>query len=459
MDEIKKICLFLLIGLFLIQPIIAVDLKVQKLSDKGTMIFGLEDSAIFKINVTNNGPSDNFSLYTFFGKGFEPKDQIRINSGKSKIIELKIFPRKDFKTKGNTIFSYFIQGSDKTEVEEKLIVNLIELKDAFEIGASSIDPESNSINVFLKNKVNFNFKNLQVHFSSPFFELNKTLNLNPNERKDFKIDLKKEDFSKLIAGFYTLSANFKIKKITAEVDESIDFIEKNLIKKERRDYGLIILTTIIKSKNEGNAVENSRTNIQKNILSRIFTSFSPEPTLIERKGFKVNYVWDKKLNPGESFEVSVKTNWIIPFLIILLIILTVVLAKKYSKMDLLMRKRVSFVNAKGGEFALKVMIHVEARKFVENVKILDRLPPLVKVYEKFGGEFPKRFNKTKRIFEWELGNLEAGEKRMLSYIIYSKVGVLGRFALPSTISIFEKDGKIKEVSSNKAFFLADQKED
>ena len=88
---------------------------------------------------------------------------------------------------------------------------------------------------------------------------------------------------------------------------------------------------------------------------------------------------------------------------------------------------------------------------------MDRIPPLASVYERFGGERPARFDeKTKRI-EWELGNMDAGERRVLSYVIYSKVGVMGTFTLPGATAVYEKDGEIHEVESNRAFFIAEQR--
>jgi len=137
----------------------------------------------------------------------------------------------------------------------------------------------------------------------------------------------------------------------------------------------------------------------------------------------------------------------------------VFLSKQYSKTNLSLRKRVSFVRAKGGEFALKVSILVSARSHVERASVIDRLPPLMKVYEKFGHERPIRVDEKNRRIEWELGDLDQGETRALSYIVYSKVGVMGKFALPGATAIYEKDGKIHETNSNKAFFVTEQKKE
>ena len=135
----------------------------------------------------------------------------------------------------------------------------------------------------------------------------------------------------------------------------------------------------------------------------------------------------------------------------------VIFVKEYAKTDLKIKKRVTFVKSKGGEFALKVTIMAQAKQYIEKVNIIDRFPPLVKIHNIFGGDRPVRINEKSNRIEWNFERFEAGELRVLSYIIYSKVGVVGRFALPTTTAIFEKDGKIKETSSNRVFFVSEQK--
>jgi len=452
----KKI-LYLLAILLLFPTVLAIDLNIEKITTDEVMITGLEDPATFTLNVTNNGHSDEFSFYTFFGIGLEPREAIKIDAKETKEVILHIYPRPDSKLKGFTTFTYFIQSKDGSEIEKKLTLNLIDLEDAFEVGANTIDPESNTLEIYLYNKVNFNFENLSVKFSSAFFDLEEEFSLGPNERKDFQISLNKEDFNKLMAGFYTLTANLNVKDLSKDVEGKIKFEEKNLLETKTKKYGLIVSTKLIQITNNGNVIGESETILKKNIFSRLFTTFNPEPSTINREGLTIYYTWNDKINPGEVVEITVKTNWILPFIVILLIAVIIIFTKKYSKTDLILRKKVSFVNAKGGEFALKVTIVVEAMKYLEKVMISDKLPPLVKVYNRFAGEIPKRFHKTKKIFEWDFEELEQGERRVLSYIIYSKVGVLGRFALPRTRARFKVEDKEKEVNSNKAYFLAQQK--
>ena len=99
------------------------------------------------------------------------------------------------------------------------------------------------------------------------------------------------------------------------------------------------------------------------------------------------------------------------------------------------------------------MILVEAKNFLERISVIDRLPYLTKVHERFGGEQPSRIDEKNKRMEWNFDRMQPGERRVFSYIIYSKIGVLGKFALPPVTAVYEKEGKVKEAQSNQAFFM------
>jgi len=454
----KKILIFTLLLLLILPAGLAIDLEVETKSSDQVMIKGLNTPAIFDVEITNLGTTDFFNFYTFFGSGMEPKEKIKINSGETKQIEIKIYPRNDLNQLGFYAFNYLIKASDDSEQTQQLLVNIVELKDAFEVGSNEIVPQSNSIKIYLKNKENFEFQKISAKFSSAFFYVEEEFSIGPNQAKEFTIQLNKEDFNKLLAGFYTLNADISIDNEKAKIGGIIKFTEEKIVTTTEKDYGWFVNTKIIKKENKGNVIADIETKLTKNILSRLFTTFSPKPDIVERKGFNIFYTWNNQIKPGGELKITINTNWLFPFLIILFIIIVVILVKKYSNTSLKLRKKVSFIKTKGGEFALKVSINVNTQKYVEKVSVIDKLPPLVKLYEKFGREKPSRINEKSRKIEWNFEKLEAGEIRVINYVIYSKIGVLGRFALPSAVAIFEKDGKIKETSSNKAFFVSAQRE-
>lgn len=442
--------------LVIIPLISAVNLDIEQISENEVMIRGLEMPAIFNLKIKNLGNDDNLMFYNFFGSETFPKGTVSIKRGETKEVDVKIYPRENMKQIGLIKFDLYIKGLEGESITYPLMVNIINLEDAFEVGAGEIKPDSNKVSVYIKNKVNFNFENITIKVKSSFFEFEKTIELNPYEKKVFEVTLNKEEIRDLKAGFYTINAEIKAKDKSVNVEGILKFSEKDIVTTSQNDYGIIINTKTITKVNEGNVISPSSTVVKKNIISRLFTTFKPEPDLVEREGSSVYYTWERELNPGEKLQIVIKTNWLLPLLSVLLIFFIVFLTKQFSKTDLVLKKRVNFVRAKGGEFALKVSLTVSARKFVERVNVIDRLPIFTKIHERFGGEVPRKVDEKGKKIEWYFDKLQEGESRVLSYIIYSKVGVIGKFVLPTATAIYEKDGNIHETESNRAFFITEQ---
>jgi len=445
--------LVLLFAFLLVLPsIFAMNLEIEKQSTNEVMILGLNEPAVFDLRITNLGSSENIMFYSFFSQDVYPKGTINLVGKSVQDVSLKIYPPEKIKT-GYYTFDYYIRNDEGEELPQKLTVNVIEFEDAFEIGSADFDPESKTLNVYIHNRVNFNFENVSVAFSSSFFDFSKEFNLGPNQRNDFTVSLDQEDFKKLMAGYYTFNANIETKGVKANLEGTLKFSEKDILTTNKKIYGIIINTNLIEKTNKGNVLTGTETVVKKNIISRLFTSFNPEPNLVEREGFRIYYTWNNEIAPGEVLKITVRTNWLLPLAIVLLVFLLVVFVKKTSNRNMVLKKKVSFVNAKGGEFALKVTILVEAKSYIEKISIIDRLPFLTKVHEKFGGERPSRIDEKNKRIEWNFEKLQAGERRVFSYIVYSKIGVLGKFALPSATAVYERDGNVREVQSNKAFFM------
>jgi len=452
----KKILIFLALILLILPSVLAINVTVEKESTGEILIVDLDRPVTFDLKITNNGPDDNFAFYNLIGFNMLPAGTTPIGEGETKAIQLQISPLGNIKERGFYTLPYYIKGQEGPDVQKELTFKIIELKDAFEVGSGDVNLESNSLEIFIRNKENFDFGEIKGKFSSAFFNLEESFSIGPKETKEFEVQLNKEDFRDLKAGFYTLRTEVDVDGEKADVEGIIKFVEKDLVTTTKKEYGFFINTKIIEKKNEGNTVSESETVIKKNIISRLFTSFSPQPDIVEREGSTVYYTWINEVGPGETLEIMVRTNWLLPLVIIFFIVAIVVLTKQYTRTNLVLRKKVTFVKAKGGEFALKISIIVNAKRYVERVNVIDRLPPLVNIYERFGGERPDRIDEKNRRLEWNFEKLEAGEMRMLSYIVYSKVGVIGKFALPTATAIYERNGEIQEAESNRAFFIAEQ---
>ena len=396
----KKLFIAFLLALIILPSILAINLKVEKTSSEEVLIVDLNKPAQFDLEITNLGASDYFEFYNLLGFQMFPVGTTYIASGQAKDVTLRISPLGEMKERGHYTFDYFIRGQDKTESRQTLTFAIIDLQDAFEVGSGSIDPVSQSLQIYIHNKNNLDFENMTARFSSPFFDFTKSFTLGAYERENFDVQIKKEDFKSLMAGFYTLNVDVDVGGKKADIEGVIKFVEKDILTTSTSNYGFIINTDVIKKVNDGNIVAKTETIVKKNIISRLFTTLTPEPDSVDRQGLTVYYVWNKDLGPGDALEVTVRTNWLLPLLVVLLLVAIVLLTKQYSKTHLVLKKRVNFVKAKGGEFALKVSIFVSAKKFVERVNIIDRLPPLVKLYDRYGGDKPTRIDEKNKRIDW-----------------------------------------------------------
>jgi hypothetical protein len=121
------------------------------------------------------------------------------------------------------------------------------------------------------------------------------------------------------------------------------------------------------------------------------------------------------------------------------------------------KKKVVFVKTKGGEFALRIVLYVRALKNIQKVSITERIPGIVKIFKKFGLIEPTNIDEKKRIVEWKFDSMNAGEERVVSYIVYSKIGIFGKFELAPAIAIYDCNGQVYEEESNRVVFTCEEK--
>lgn len=473
--KIKRVFLIILISLIFLTslPLVlseetditnTINLEIEKKAINDAVINELDKLAVFNLTIKNLGPSDEFEIYSLAGVEMSPKSAFQIPRSGIKTLTVKAKVQETIKekvgkeTREYFKFTYKIKGKKSGIQEDELVVRMMPLKEVFNIKAEDIMPDDDFAIIYLKNKENIDFNKVKTELSSALFSSTDEFSLNAYEKKEIRVDLNKKKIKKLVAGVYVLTAEIAAEGIEIKIEETVNFNEKKEITTTEEKSGVIILKKTIRKTNDGNLPVIAQINIKRNIISRLLTTYNTESDKAERIGAFVYYTWKKELQPGDVMEIKSSTNLIFPLLLVIVVIIIAVLVRIYTTTNLVLRKKVSFVKTKGGEFALKVILTVSARKYVEKISVIDRLPPLVKIYERFGALKPDKINEKTRRIEWDIENMHPGETRVFSYIIYSKIGVTGRFVLPRATAIYEREGKIQESESNEAFFVAEQRE-
>ena len=451
----KKLLFFLIALIILISFVSSIpNLEIEKI-DRGSVIIAEPNNpAIFDFKIDNKGGADNFQIYSLVGVSLTPIGTFNLPQGIS-TIEVQVYPSEEIKKiRGFTNFEYQLKGRDSGIFKDTIEIKIVPLEETLEIDVLPISPGDKNATLVVKNRQNANLNNLEISLESPFFEESISVSLKPLEQKEISLKINKEDSRKLTAGSYVFSYEIKAENAKAELSGLIDYLEKEGTSVNTNTQGIIIRKTTITKTNQGNTETSALIEIKKGIISRLFTTNSPNPTLIDRTGLSVNYIWEKPLAPQESLEVKSTTNYTIPFIMAILIVIITFLVKIYSQTPLTITKKVSPVKTKGGEFAVKVTLKIKTRKHVDKIQLIDTLPRMTRLFEKFGKKPDKIDHNSGRLF-WNVDRLSKGEERVYSYIIYSKLNVVGRFELPSATAIYEHEGKTLEVFSHKAFLVSE----
>lgn len=445
---------FILVSLSLIS---AINLEIEKKTISNIAVTDLNEPAVFELTIKNLEDSDTFEIYSLVGIEITPKT-FQIGSGQTRKITIEAIPANTFGAKkGFFAFEYKIKNS-KNEIQTgNLNVNIIDLEGVFEITLENINPKSNQVNYQIKNKLALDFE-IDLQVDSAFVEYTDKINLSASETKIIQIPLDTDKLKTLDAGNYLVSSQIRTRNMEIDKESIIKYLEQGDIETLETKEGIIVQRHEIIKRNQGNIKNNIRITVQKNLLAYLFTTINiPAETSIT--GFTANYVWEKELIPNEEFKLIVRTNWWLLVIIIILIIAIIIFVTKSIHADLELRKKVSFVRTRGGQFALKVSLKLKSKKFLERINVIDKLPPLVKLYEKFGAIPPRKIDLDNRRLEWNIESLNKGEERIFTYIIYSKIGVVGRFELPSAKALYEKNGKVKQTTSNRSFYINEPKKD
>ena len=450
----KALLLFsiILISLSII-TISAINLEVKSEPISNSFLVELDEPAIFDLTIKNLEKKDTFKIYSLVGINITHNPIILANE-ETKKVRIYVTPQDSLKNKLQSyVFEYKIKDSNNDIQSETLTLNIVDLESSFSIKAEPIGPNTERIILDIKNNIMKNFKNVEFKISSKFFEHEEKISLKANEKKFIEIMIDQEKIKTLNAGNYIMNAQIRLKDHIANIESQIKFLETEGIETSETKEGIIIQRSEIIKKNTGNVKKLVKITMEKNLLAYIFTTRNIATTKIETNGFIKKYIWEKVLIPNEEIKIVTKTNWLFPIFILIIILMGVRLIRKSIYDNLELSKKVSFVKTKGGQFALKVTIKARAKKHLEKITIIDKIPPIVKLYNKFGTISPDKIDLENKKLHWNLSSLNKNETRIFTYIIYSKIGIMGRFELPETRAVYEDEGELKETISNRSFYV------
>lgn len=455
----KKFVLFLLI-ILLLPNVLAVPISVEKEVITPIVIKELSLPATFNLTIGNKVLQTNyFEINTLLDITLIPTGFFGINGQSEKNVLLKVFPSERIKQKysENYRFPYYVSSNNLGTKKGFLTIDIFPFKDAIDI----IMPENISINdqnilITIENKGVIQFESELTIYSS-LFDTKTDLSLIPFQKQEVSIILDSEKLVKM-AGTYPVTFTFFVQDKKFEINKDIELEPAENIVETSEKKDLVIYKTLkIKKTNKGSVSTNVSIKVNQSTFSNTFTSSSIDPLDKDRVGKFVELRLEKELIPGESLVFETKTNYIYPVIILFMVaaLIWIVSIPIRAKKQISIKKKLVRAKTKTGEFASKILVVVRNKgSDLQDVKIIDRLPAFTKLYERFGALKPDKIDGSKLM--WNINNLEKNQELILSYIVYSRVKIMGRLNIPAAIVRYKSKTGPKEAVSNQVYLLGEE---
>jgi hypothetical protein len=418
--------------------------------------------AVYNLTIKNNGIGDFFRIDTLLDVMIYPRDAFPIGNNEEKTITIRIFPKSTEKNRyyGDWSFRYFFKGDNTGILEDNIIVRILSLKDVLSLKVpNSVKSDDTILSAELSNNENISLY-IKLNFDSTLLSYTDNFTINPLEKKEIRIPLDAEKLSRE-AGAYNLKVSI-IANNEAELPIVKDLIlESNVLITSdiKTESSTFTEKTTFTKKNDGNTPTMVTVTAERTMIQSLITSFNAKPDSVSRKGGVYDYKWERKLNPSEELKIEMKTNYALPWILLIVLLVCYAVVRRLTKKRIIIKKKAYRVKTKSGQFAAKVILLVKnTGKEVSNAKIIESIPPFTEIMgDRFGTIKPAEIRKHSVI--WDIPFMAAKEEFILSYIVYSKVSILGKIDVAPAIATYQitKD-RMQESKSNSIFILTEEKQ-
>jgi len=427
---------------------------ITKQAVTDTVAVELTIPARYMVTVDNeNGYDDSFEFVVLVNALITPQASILVPAGQPVTIEVGLLPLDRFR--GNFMYGYYVRGARTQAVEDKMFVKVRPLKDILIMTIpAEFSREDSSLPIRIVNKENIDFGKVDFKFTSDALTAVATATIGPNSDQTINISLDTQRLKTVEAGNYNSKLILGLNnEYNYTIEQSVKLKEFSNIVTESSTKGSIFgYTKTITYKNNGNIKQIVTVKFPyRHFIEKIFTDFNIDPTT----NIKTGATWQRQLELGESFVIVAETDYMVPILIIALLVVAVIAYILVRQKKVIVSKKAIKIRTKGGELAVKVITVIKnvSGSEVGNIMLVDRLPPTTQLYEKFGTVKPDKAEKHK--LEWKFPSLLPQEEVVVSYILYSKMRMIGTIEIPQA-TLFFNDIKNKRhsVNSNKLFVMA-----
>jgi len=460
MNNLKKSVIFLGIFLLLANACYATNFDITSDVVKDTII--KNGDAIFNINIRNKQGFADSITYVLSDLTWDwEKKFFNLDNNEDVDFEFVLTTPEEI-TPGIYNFNLKVYSQNDPDIYdyESLIVkvldysDLVDIEDLADAIPLGLDPrKSNFVKLDIKNTNNLELENINVKLESEIFNKEFVYDFSPLEGKteEFYIDVEDsiKEGSYDVRVYATQDDNILIDRIDKVNVKFYSDIQEN----QEESSGFLVKKLIIMRENKGNIDSVEEYRLSLNSFEKTFTRTSPKPTNIEKIDNMYYYTWNFELGPQESYKIIIKTNYRDPILLLILVGFMIWLLINILQSGLTLKKKVLTLRTGAGISDMKILLIIKNKgnKIIKNVKLIDKLPMVVKTPEEYGTLKPSEIKKSyegNKMLIWNLDNLIGKEERVISYRIKLNLEVLGKFGIHRAAAVYRRGKTSVMVKSN-----------
>jgi hypothetical protein len=303
------------------------------------------------------------------------------------------------------------------------------------------------------NSYDISIDNLKFVLFSEYFEGSEDFDLRPYETVDLEIPVEfagtvREGDNDLLLKFY------HNEELVLEQEEiiNIGYFTDVAGKGTPEESFLYSKETVVRT-NTGNIVSKETYMKRLSWFGKLFTSTSPSPDGVSRKGSDYVLTWEFDLQPDQTRTIVIETSYRGFVFAVILAILLFGFLFYWLKRDVSLEKKViSMKKGEHGYYSMNVVLSLKNKtlKDIRNMKVMDRLAGRVDDVSNYGAFKPSVFKsesgKSTKVV-WNLPKLGKREEILLQYTMRYKPHIIR--SMPPAVAKYLRKGRPVFVKSNR----------
>ena len=323
------------------------------------------------------------------------------------------------------------------------------------ISPEKIDPRQEArLKVVLSNQNVINYTNLTLKIESSLFKQELYFPLGPKEDKTLEVPMNFDSMSSPQTGNLVVAIFKDDRIIVSPIVKEFEITQYTFTEDLQKEQSFLKIRRGIKVVSN-NPDSREPIKVETTPLKNLFSTTNPRAELVKENG-RYYLIWNVSLGPDKAMNVYITENYRPIVVIILLAIGAVVLYFLFRSPMIVRKSIVNIGMSEGGISEAKVVVRVKNRSAsqIASIEVIDHVPHIAHVEKELsiGSMQPHailQHPKRGVMIKWAIESIEAGDERVLSYKMKSRLAILGEFNLPAATARCKIGNKVVITNSNR----------